>query len=212
VTSSPLAKDSVFFRRHSLRAYLDRPVPSGVLEGIFEAVRWSPSCSNNQPWRFVFAVDAKRREAFTQALSKGNLWAAKAPVLVAVCARPQDDYTRQDDPVAYYQFDCGLAVMSLLLAATEAGLMAHPMAGYNAPGIKEALEVPDEYHVICIVALGYEGPPELLDERTRAKDAAPRTRGPLRFCRVERTVLIHRRKSPREGVVAAGIRIPRCLP
>lgn len=166
----------IFFRRESKRAYLDKPVEDEKLDRIFEAIRWTPSCANNQPWRLIFVRDRERHAKLSEALSTGNEWAGKAPILVAVCGRQQDDYTREDDPIEYHQFDCGMATLSLLLAAVDEGLMGHPMAGYDALKVKEALEIPEEYHVLCLVALGYPGPPDLLDEKTRAKDEAPRTR------------------------------------
>jgi nitroreductase len=168
--------DSVFFRRQSNRAFLDRAIPEEMLARIYEKVRWSPSCNNNQPWRCVFAFDQKQRARFMECLPLGNQWAAAAPVLIAVCAKATDDYTRSDDPVAYYQFDCGLAVMSLLLAATEEGLLTHPMAGYNATQLHAVLEIPVEYHVMCVIAMGYPGPIDQLDERNRKKDETQRTR------------------------------------
>lgn len=172
--------DSIFFRRQSKRAYQSRAVPDDVLDRIYEKTRWSPSCDNNQPWRFVFVFDPEQHARFMTALPRGNQWAAAAPVLIAVCARQSDDHTRNDDPVMYYQFDCGLAVMSLLLAATEEGLLAHPMAGFYSVRLHEVLEIPAEYHVMCVIALGYPGSIESLDERTRKKDESPRTRKELR--------------------------------
>jgi nitroreductase len=169
-------KESLFFKRQSKRSYLPDKIASDVLNRLYERIRWSPSCANKQPWRFIFVTDNTAHGKLAGALAKGNEWATKAPVLIAVCARKSDDYTRDDDPITYYQFDCGLAVMSLLLGAVEEGLMAHPMAGYDAGKAKEALDIPDEYHVICLVSLGYQGPIELLDQVTRRKDEAPRTR------------------------------------
>ncbi len=169
-------QDSIFFKRHSKRSYLDKPVPKEALERIFEKIRWTPSCFNNQPWRFVFVRHRAQHAGFVEALAKGNKWAAKAPILVAVCGRQRDDYTRKDDPVEYYQFDTGMATMSLLLAAVDEGLMAHPMAGYKAPDVKEALGIPEDYSVLCVVSLGYEGPGDMLDDESRAKDQSPRTR------------------------------------
>lgn len=169
-------EDSILFRRQSRRAYLDKAVGEEVLDRIYEKIRWSPSCSNNQPWRFIFVSNPAQHAKFMEALPRGNQWAARAPVLIAVCARQADDHTREDDPVAYYQFDCGLAVMSLLLAAVEEGLMAHPMAGYDAAKLHDVLDIPDEYHLICIIALGYQGSPELLDERQKEAETAPRIR------------------------------------
>ncbi len=167
---------SIFFDRYSKRAYLDKDIPKESLDRIFEIIRWTPSCANKQPWRIIFVQDKAQHEKLSSALSKGNAWAAKAPVLVVICARESDDYSRDDDPVKYYQFDSGMATLSLLLGAVQEGLMRHPMAGYDAPAVKKALDIPDEYHLLCVVSLGYEGPIDLLDERTRAKDESPRVR------------------------------------
>jgi len=168
--------ESIFFKRQSKRAYLDREIPEDSLQSLLEKIRWSPSCANNQPWKLIFVSEKTQHAKLGEALARGNEWALKAPVLIAVCAKKEDDYNREDDPVTYYQFDCGLLVMSLLLAAVDEGLMAHPMAGFDAAGVKTALSIPDEFHVMCVISLGYEGPVVNLDERTRKKDEAPRAR------------------------------------
>ena len=168
--------DSIFFKRESKRAFIDKSIPEEILTQLFEIIRWSPSCNNSQPWRFVFVTDKNRQEKFMTALPRGNQWAAKAPVLVAVFAREKDDHVREDDPVRYSQFDSGMAVMSLLLGATHLGLMGHAMAGYDAKGIKAALDIPEEYHVLCVVALGYQGSIDQLEGRSREYDESPRVR------------------------------------
>ena len=168
---------SILLKRQSKRAYLDKPVPQDVLERIVEKTRWAPSSANNQPWRFVIVQEAEALARFHKGLTRGNAWAKAAPVLIAVAAREQDDYTRRDDPaVKYYLFACGLAVENLLLAAVEEGLMAHPMAGFKMAVVREALGIPEEYNIICVISLGYQGRIEDLDERTRAKDDKVRTR------------------------------------
>jgi len=178
-------EDSIFFRRQSKRSFLDKEIEPEKLDHIYEKIRWSPSCSNNQPWRFIFVKDQQQREKLFPALARGNAWMQKAPLLVVLCAREADDYNREDDPVKYYQFDCGLATMSLLLAATEEGLMTHATAGWSAPPVRKALDIPDEYHVMCIVAMGYAGSAELLDDHTRTHDEAPRERKRLEAIIVE---------------------------
>jgi len=50
--------------RRSLRAYADRPVEPEKVERMLEAARWSPSCGNRQPWRFiVVGEDSPSRKA-----------------------------------------------------------------------------------------------------------------------------------------------------
>ncbi len=169
-------QDNIFFKRHSLRSYLDKPIPADVLDRIKEIIQWTPSCANKQPWRFVFVQNEPTRGKFNEALARGNEWAYKAPLLVALVAKEGDDYIREDDPVKYYQFDSGMANFSLMLGAMNEGMMTHSMAGYDANKVKEALGIPDEYHVMCVTAVGYEGTLDMLDDRTRAKDEAVRTR------------------------------------
>ncbi len=172
-------QDSVFFKRQSKRSYQAKPVPDDVLQRLFEIIRWTPSCANKQPWRLIVTAGGSTREKLNRSLAKGNEWAAGAPLMVTLVARESDDYSRDDDPVKYYQFDSGMACLSLLLGAAQEGLMGHPMAGFDAHAVKEALDIPGEYHVMCLVSLGYEGSADLLDERTRAKDEAERTRKPM---------------------------------
>jgi nitroreductase len=169
----------IFSKRHSTRAFRQEPVDREILDRIFEAARWAPSCFNNQPWRFVVADTEESLERYGNALVDANAWAKKAPVLIVVAADPDSDYQRGDDPVSYHLFDSGLAVENLLLAAAAEGLMAHPMAGYKADAARAAAGLPESMHVICLIALGYEGASECLDKETRKKDEQPRTRKPL---------------------------------
>ena len=112
----------------------------------------APSCSNNQPWRFVFVYDPQSLKNMHEALSKGNEWAYSASLIVAVFSRKEDDCIIKDR--VYHQFDCGLAVGFLLLRATELGLVAHPIAGYSPKKTKEILGIPEEYEVITLIIVG----------------------------------------------------------
>ncbi|MBU0985094.1 MAG: nitroreductase family protein, partial [candidate division Zixibacteria bacterium] len=88
--------DSLFFRRKSRRSYSDKPIPADALNRIHEKTRWSPSCSNKQPWRFIFVSDPEQHKKLMDAMAEGNAWASRAPVLAVVCAREEDDVTRED--------------------------------------------------------------------------------------------------------------------
>jgi len=52
--------DNMFIERWSPRAFLSDPIAEEDIETIFEAAHWSPSCFNEQPWRFV-CVQTKRK-------------------------------------------------------------------------------------------------------------------------------------------------------
>jgi len=87
-----------------------------------------------------------------QALSKGNIWATKASMIVTACAQKDDDCVIYDRE--YYLFDVGLASAQLIMQATSMGLVAHPIAGYSPKKVREVLSIPDSYQVIALIIIG----------------------------------------------------------
>ncbi|MEW6719893.1 MAG: thioesterase family protein [Thermodesulfobacteriota bacterium] len=168
----------VLSARRSLRAYASRPVEPGKVERMLEAARWSPSCGNRQSWRFVVVDrDAPARAAVEEALDAGNAWARVAPVLiVAGASRPAAAVVESRD---YHLLDAGLSLMSLIYRGVDLGLLVHPMAGWREAPLREALGLPGDFAPMAVVAVGYAGNPEALDEETRRKDERPRSRKPL---------------------------------
>jgi len=47
---------NLILERWSPRAFADKPVPHNLLRSIFEAARWAPSSSNEQPWAYLVAT------------------------------------------------------------------------------------------------------------------------------------------------------------
>lgn len=161
--------------RRSRRAFADRPVEPEKIERMIEAARWSPSCDNRQPWRFVVVEKGTPgRPALEEALSRGNAWAKKAPVLIVSGARREDGAVVESRE--YYHHDTGLATMSLLYRGVDQGLLVHPMAGWKEGPVKAALFMPEDFRPIAVVAVGYPGKAEELDEETRKKDERPNVR------------------------------------
>lgn len=112
----------------------------------------APSCSNTQPWRFIFVRGPEALTALHVALTPNNAWMKAASALVAVCGRIEDDCVIKDRE--YLLFDLGLASAFLILRATELGLVAHPVAGFSPQKTRQALRIPEEYRVISLIALG----------------------------------------------------------
>jgi acyl-CoA thioesterase FadM/nitroreductase len=161
--------------RRSRRAFADRPVEPEKIERMIEAARGSPSSDNRQPWRYVVVEKgAPERPALEEALSRGNAWAKKAPVLIVSGARKEDGSVVESRE--YYLHDTGLATMSLLYRGVDQGLLVHPMAGWKEAPLKAALSLPEDFRPIAVVAVGYPGRQEDLDEETRRKDEMPRVR------------------------------------
>jgi len=142
---------------------------------MIEAARWSPSCANRQPWRIVVVEKGvPERLALEEALDPGNAWAKKAPVLIVTGARKADAAVVESRE--YFLFDTGLATMSLLYRGVDQGLLVHPMAGWKEALVKTALSLPEDFCPVAVVAVGYPGKREDLDDEARKKDEKPRLR------------------------------------
>lgn len=156
--------------RRARRALQEIPVEKKKMDEMVEAARLSASCFNNQPWRLVFAVGKEPLASVKETLAKGNAWAKRASFIVAVVAKETDD-CQLSDRRDYFLFDCGLAIGQLELMATELGLIAHPIAGYDPVKVKAALEIPEEYVVIALVICGYPGEDDsLLSDKQKAAE------------------------------------------
>jgi nitroreductase len=166
-------------KRKSPLIFDERDFENEKLIPLVEAARWAPSCSNNQPWNYIFVhKKAPTREALETALTRGNTWAKKAPYLVAVAADPAQDCNDNDLP--FYDYNAALSVMCLVVEAEHQGLRVHQMAGWKEPTVKQALGIPENFRVAVLFALGIEADIrsvwDTLDERTRSKLSRPRVR------------------------------------
>ncbi|MFW9889055.1 MAG: nitroreductase family protein [Candidatus Thorarchaeota archaeon] len=174
--SEGLILDEILKRR-SGRAYSNRQVPDEMLESILEAGRRSPSCGNAQAWNLVVLKSPDRLAEAHEALSGGNAWGKRAPVMIIVAAK--EDGGCPFHKLPYFMMDVGLATENILLQAVHLGLMGHPTAGWNEDKMKEITGIPEEYRITTVIFIGYEGDMELLNERNREKEKKPTARRPL---------------------------------
>jgi nitroreductase len=164
-------------RRRAKRAMSEKEIPDDVIHRIMTAATLAPSCSNNQPWRFLLLTEKNSRKKVHEALTEGNYWAKKAPVMVVVATKPDLD-ARLSDRRDYALLDCGLASENLLLQAFKEGLYAHPMAGFDPLKVKAAFQIPDEYIVITLIAVGYPGELSHLNTKHQELEQSRRVRKP----------------------------------
>lgn len=153
----------LFLDRWSPRAFSGEAISDEDLFTILEAARWAPSASNLQPWRFLYA---KRETAdwplFFDPLSEGNKgWVAGTAVLLAVISKrtaPQRGSDALRDNYSH-SFDTGAAWACLALQASLTGWAAHAMGGVDYARATEALKIPEDYRLECMVAIGrYQAP------------------------------------------------------
>jgi nitroreductase len=170
----------VIHHRWSARSFADREVSGATLAKVFEAARWAPSSSNEQPWRYVVGVrGSKTHEKLAGTLAGFNrAWAPQAPVLMMGVASTK--FGRDERANTYAFYDLGAATGYLVLQAAALGLTTHQMAGFDHETARRELEIPGDYALGTVIALGYQGEPAALaNEQLVERETALRERKAL---------------------------------
>lgn len=150
-------------------------VTAEQITALLEAARWAATWGHRQPVRFI--VGFRGEETFTKLaglLKRGNSYAHAAGALILVCADEGED----ERTAVYAAVDAGAAIAQLTMEAVSRGLIAHPMAGFNADGSREVFAIPPGVRPIAVVAVGSLGdydkaPPEIIERDARGRDRLP---------------------------------------
>ncbi|HWF12041.1 MAG TPA: nitroreductase family protein [Bryobacteraceae bacterium] len=142
--------------RWSPREFLDRPVEPEKLRALFEAARWSLSCFNEQPWRFMVAAKAQP-EQFEKVLGllneRNQQWAKSAYALGFSTGKKT--FSHNGAPDRFGLHDTGAASAMLAIEATSLGLRTHFMGGFDAQRARAEFHVPEDFEIGAAFAIGY---------------------------------------------------------
>jgi nitroreductase len=150
--------DDLFVDRWSPRAMSGEPIDEAELFVLFEAARWAPSAGNTHPWRILYA----RRDT------------AQWPLLFI--SRTTNEQTGK--PLVTHTYDTGAAWENLALQGTLRGLVVHGMAGFDYAKARTMLDIPEDFTVEAMAAVGKPGRKEDLPDDFQASEL-PNTRKPL---------------------------------
>ncbi len=166
--------------RWSPYAFEDRPVSEADLCSLFEAVRWSASSYNAQPWSYLVATK-ENPEQFQQLLScfveANQVWAKDAPVIALGISSHKFSFNNEDNRAAIH--DLGLANGNLAIEATARGLCVHQMIGILPAQARDLFEIPQDSEAFVGIAIGYQGDANLLPEALKERDLGERQRKSL---------------------------------
>jgi nitroreductase len=180
ITQLPI--DTTLANRWSGRAYdAAKGVTHAQVITLLEAARWAPSCFGDQPWRFIVwnkGSDAASWQQAFDCLVPGNQdWVKNSPLLLLICADTLFGQNQMSNRWA--QYDTGAAAENLCLQAASMGLMAHQMGGFDADKTRKEFNIPEQYTLMAMVAVGYPADIATLAGEALAKETAERVRKPL---------------------------------
>ena len=166
-------------RMWSARAFSTRPVERSKLLSILESARWAPSSRNEQPWRYViFTSDNVEKLKKAQSVLKDiNDYAKRAPILI--CAITKKGYSDNSNYNRLHFHDLGAANENMFLEAFNQGLIMHEMGGFDVKKARDVFNVPEDFEVGIMIAIGYQDTHHILPETLIQKAFTPRQRKPL---------------------------------
>ncbi|MBS0604115.1 MAG: nitroreductase family protein [Verrucomicrobia bacterium] len=160
----------LILNRWSPRSMTGEELTESELIPLFEAARWAPSSYNNQPWRFLYARKntASWPLFFNLMIEFNQGWTKNAGALVLVISGK--NFEHNNKPCRTHSFDAGAAWMALALEGAGRGLVVHGMEGFDYEKARKDLNIPDDYQVEALVAIGKRAPASKLPEELQKRE------------------------------------------
>jgi nitroreductase len=180
----------VLRRRRMVRQFDQRPLERELLDRILESARHAPSAGFSQGFDFVVLDEPEAVSRFWKTTdhpdfpNPPDFLATAAPVIVLPLANKaaylerysqpdKEEFGLMDEtlwPVPYWQLDTAMAVMLILLAATDLGVGALYFGiFYGEDDALRELGVPAGYKPIGAIGLGHPAADEAVDLTRFAK-------------------------------------------
>jgi nitroreductase len=168
-------------QRRAIKVYdANHRISDTEVEKLMSLAMLSPTAWNIQNWRFVLVRDPELRKQ-VRAAAWDQAQVTDASLLVVLTAdikawkkEPVRYWRNAPQPVQEYilpamaqyyegreqvQRDegirsCGMAAMTLMLAAQEMGYQSCPMDGFDFDAVGKLINLPDDHAVVMFVAIG----------------------------------------------------------
>jgi nitroreductase len=181
--------DDVIRKRRMVRNYAPDPVPPEALDRIVDAGLSAPSAGYSQGMGFVIVTDAGTRNSIAVLAEEEEYvaagfdpWISTAPahVVVTVSESVYRERYREPDklgadgkeidwPVPYWWVDAGAAMMAVLLAAVNEGLVAGFLGVHSMRDLAALLDIPKHHSPIGVVTVGHPMPDRRSGSLSRGK-------------------------------------------
>lgn len=152
------------------RFYEDVKIERSTLEELIDLARLSSSGANLQSLKYILSCDEEKNNLiFPHLRWAGYLKDWSGP---AAGERPSGYIVMllDKDIATNYFWDHGIACQSILLGATEKGLGGCMFGSIDREGLKKALNLPERYELLLVIALGKPKEEVVLEELDETGD------------------------------------------
>jgi nitroreductase len=149
-----MIRDLIIKNRSYRRFFQDVAIERQTLQELVDLARLSPSGANLQPLKYILSCDPEKNALIFPHLAwagylkdwPGPSEGEKPSAYIIILGD-----TQIKDAVGC---DHGIAAQSILLGATEKGLGGCTIASIEKDGLRKALDVPSQYEILLVLALG----------------------------------------------------------
>ncbi len=165
--------------RWSPRAFEPIDIPDEHLFAMVDAARWAPSSYNGQPWRFIYGKRGTPAwdKLFGLLVEFNQSWTKNASALILFASKKTFDNGKS---APTHAFDTGAAWQNFALEAQHQGYHAHGMSGFDFEKARSELNIPDDYEVMAMAAVGKKADPSILPENLQEMDKNMSGRKPVK--------------------------------
>lgn len=139
--------------RYSVRNYSDKQVEDEKIQAILECGNLAPTAKNMQSQR-IFVLKSKES---MEKLRSATKMAYNSPLAFVICYDKQIAWHTPDyaeDHNTGHQ-DASIVCTHMMFRATELGLGTCWVRGYTTENVRQALNIPDDLEIECILICGY---------------------------------------------------------
>jgi len=192
-------------KRRSIRRFKDVTVAYAILERCVNAARLAPATRNCQLCEYVVVDD---EQLLPQVYDTIAIWAGqpaakggpplehrpKAYIVTLINTSLEAELGGTRRVTIYY--DVGMAAENMILVALEQGIGICPMLSFKQTELKQVLNIPDNYEIALVLALGYPDESPVLEVATDSVKYWIDSKGVRHVPKRELRDIIHRNKFP----------------
>jgi len=138
--------------RRAIRDFAAEPVPDELLRKLAYAARRAPT-GGNTPYRRILIVRDRKTIRLIKQVSPGILGTPAALVVIFTDLQVTKELGKLGNLCA--TIDAGAAAENVALAAADLGLGACFTKSYSEAGVKEILNIPEDYRTEVILQIGH---------------------------------------------------------
>jgi 3-hydroxypropanoate dehydrogenase len=170
--------DVLFAHARTFNAWQDKPISTGTLHALYDAMKYAPTSVNCSPLRIVFVTSAEAKEKLKPCLAEGNIAKTMSAPVCAVLAMDMAFYEKLPQLFLHtdarswfvgkdaYIKDTAFRNSSLqgayfIMAARAMGLDCGPMSGFDETALNAAFFADTNHKVNFLCNLGYGDPASL---------------------------------------------------